>query len=69
VTVTRSEQAVGARPRSGHELALRVASTLVLAPLAIVAVWLGGGWFLAFWTIGAIGVLWESTRLMGDRRI
>jgi phosphatidate cytidylyltransferase len=67
VTVTRTEPAVGARARPGHELVLRIASALVLAPLAIVAAWLGGAWFLAFWTIGAIGVLWEWTRLVAGR--
>jgi len=69
VTVTKSEPAVGARAKPGHELALRIASALVLAPLAIVAVWLGGAWFLAFWTIGAIGVLWEWTRLVAGRKL
>ncbi|HLN08403.1 MAG TPA: phosphatidate cytidylyltransferase [Xanthobacteraceae bacterium] len=67
--MTDSEPVVGALPRPRHELVLRVASALVLAPLAIVAVWLGGAWFLAFWTIGAIGVLWECIRLVAGRRV
>jgi phosphatidate cytidylyltransferase len=69
VTVVNSQPAVGARARSGHEFALRVASALVLAPLAIVTAWLGGIWFLTLWTLAAVGVLWEWTRLVVDGRI
>jgi phosphatidate cytidylyltransferase len=45
-------------------LALRVASSLVLAPLAIAAAYFGGIAFAAFWTLAAIGVLWEWDTLV-----
>jgi len=45
--------------RSRSNLALRVGSSLVLAPLAIGAAYLGGPAFLAFWIFAALGVLWE----------
>lgn len=51
-----------ARDRSN--LVLRVSSALVLAPLAIGAAYLGGIAFLAFWTIAALGVLWEWDALV-----
>jgi phosphatidate cytidylyltransferase len=44
---------------SRNNLMLRVASALMLAPLAIGAAYLGGLAFLVFWTIAALGVLWE----------
>ena len=54
----------------GGELALRVGSALVLAPLALGAAYLGGWIFAAFWGIAAIVVLWEWTLLVSgeDRR-
>ena len=60
--------ASGARP--GGELALRVVSTVVLAPLAIGVAYLGGWAFAVFWGIAALLVLWEWTALIvgGDRR-
>ncbi len=45
-------------------LALRVVSSVVLMPLAIGATWLGGYYFLAFWTLAALGVLWEWDALV-----
>jgi phosphatidate cytidylyltransferase len=55
-------------PRGG-ELALRVASALVLAPLAIAAAYVGGWVFAAFWGIAALVVLWEwSTLVAGADR-
>jgi len=54
----------------GHELALRAASALVLAPLAIFMAYVGGWPFVLFWGIAALGVLWEWTSLVSgeDRR-
>jgi phosphatidate cytidylyltransferase len=69
VTVCNSEPAIRARAgpaARGHEFTRRVASAIVLAPLAIVVAWLGGAWFVAFWALAAIGVLWEWTRLVVD---
>jgi phosphatidate cytidylyltransferase len=52
----------GAPARSN--LALRVVSSLVLAPLALIAAWLGGIFFVVFWVIAASIVLWEWSRLV-----
>ncbi len=42
-----------------HKLMLRVVSSLVMAPLALGAAYLGGPVFVLFWAIAALGVLWE----------
>lgn len=52
-----------AAPRS--ELQLRVASALVLAPIALLTAYIGGWLFLAFWCAAAIGIVWEWTTLPG----
>jgi phosphatidate cytidylyltransferase len=49
---------------SGHNLALRIVSALVLAPLALGAAYVGGWPFLCFWTVASIAVLWEWTALV-----
>jgi phosphatidate cytidylyltransferase len=46
---------------------LRIASSLVLAPLAIGLAWLGGWPFLAFWTLAACGILWEWRKVAAER--
>jgi len=46
--------------------ALRVASSLVLAPLALGAAYLGSWIFIGFWGIAAIGVLAEWMHITGD---
>jgi phosphatidate cytidylyltransferase len=49
----------------GHSnLFLRVLSALVLVPIAVAAAYLGGLVFLVFWTIAALGVLWEWDKLV-----
>jgi phosphatidate cytidylyltransferase len=52
------------------ELALRVASALVLVPLAIATAYWGGWPFAVFWGAAAVGVFWEWTALVtgADRR-
>jgi phosphatidate cytidylyltransferase len=57
-------------PRGG-ELAVRVCSALVLAPLAIGTAYLGRWPFAVVWGIAAVGVLWEWTSLVAgaDRRL
>ena len=45
-------------------LALRIVSSLVLAPLALIAAWLGGVVFVVFWVAAASIVLWEWSRLV-----
>ncbi|MGE3150098.1 MAG: phosphatidate cytidylyltransferase [Pseudorhodoplanes sp.] len=49
---------------SRHNMVLRIASAVVLAPLAIAAAYFGGFVFVAFWTAAAIGILWEWMRLV-----
>ena len=55
-----------APPRS--DLGLRIVSSLVLAPLAIAAAYIGGWIFVAFWGVAAIGVFAEWTHITGGDR-
>lgn len=48
----------------GSELALRIASALVLVPVALGTAYIGGWPFAAFWGVAAIGVLWEWDSLV-----
>lgn len=45
-------------------LALRIASAAVLAPVAVAAAYFGGWPFVLFWAVAAGAVLWEWTRLV-----
>jgi phosphatidate cytidylyltransferase len=47
-----------------NNLALRVVSAAVLAPLAVLAAYLGGWPFAVFWTVAAVAVLWEWITLV-----
>ncbi len=51
-----------------HNLMLRVASAVVLGPLALVVAWLGDWPFALFWGVAAIAVLWEWTTLVVGHR-
>ena len=51
-------------PLSANNLLLRVASAAVLAPLALVAAYVGGLPFALFWGIAAVIVLWEWMTLV-----
>lgn len=51
-----------------NQLALRLASAVVLAPLAVLVAWLGDWPFALFWGSAAIAVLWEWTRLVAGPR-
>jgi len=51
-------------PVSASNLALRIVSAAVLAPLAVIAAYLGGWPFALFWGLAAIAVLWEWTALV-----
>jgi phosphatidate cytidylyltransferase len=69
--VRTEERSAQARPwrRTGSgtcELCLRVASALVLVPLALGSAYLGGWAFLAVWTLAAAITLWEWTALVGE---
>jgi phosphatidate cytidylyltransferase len=56
-------------PRRGHrDLWLRVASSAVMAPLAIAAAYLGGAWFIGFWLLAAAGILWEWLGMVAAAR-
>ncbi len=48
---------------SMNNLALRMVSAAVLAPLAIFAAYRGGWVFVLFWGLAAIAVLWEWTTM------
>lgn len=52
------------RPLSANNLALRVLSAVVLAPLALFAAYLGGWPFALFWGAAALAVLWEWITLV-----
>lgn len=47
-----------------NNLPLRVASAVVLAPLALITAYLGGWPFALFWGLAALAVLWEWTTLV-----
>ena len=51
-------------PLSMNNLALRILSAVVLAPLAIFAAYRGGWAFVLFWSLAAIAVLWEWTTMV-----
>lgn len=53
---------------AGRDLWLRVASAVVMAPLAIAAAYLGGAWFIGFWLLAAAGILWEWLGLVAAAR-
>ena len=55
-----------AAPQSAgpSNLILRVISSAVLAPIAIVVAWVGGATFVVFWTVAASVVLWEWSALV-----
>jgi phosphatidate cytidylyltransferase len=55
-------------PRPGRDLWPRVASAVVLAPLAVAAAYLGGPWFIGFWLLAAAGILWEWMGLVAAAR-
>ncbi len=50
--------------RAGNNLALRVMSALVMAPLALAAAWYGGWAFALFWGLAAVAVAWEWITLV-----
>ena len=49
---------------TASNLTLRVASAVVMAPLALLAAYLGGWAFTLFWAAAAFAVLWEWTALV-----
>jgi phosphatidate cytidylyltransferase len=47
------------------DLGSRLASGVILALLALAALWAGGWFFAAFWMVAAIAIIWEWQRLVG----
>ena len=58
-----SERPAPAGPAVGN-LALRVVSAIVLAPVAVAAAWLDSWPFALFWLLAALLVLWEWIHLV-----
>jgi phosphatidate cytidylyltransferase len=52
------------KPLSASNLALRVLSAVVLAPLALFTAYLGGWPFALFWGAAALAILWEWITLV-----
>ena len=52
----------------GDNLSVRLASSLVLAPLALAAAWFGGAVFLIFWAGAALIIGWEWIKLVASAR-
>jgi phosphatidate cytidylyltransferase len=57
----RTSPIVPSAGRNSAELTWRCISAVVLAPLAIGAVFVGGWPFVTFWSVAAVGVYWEWT--------
>ena len=55
------------KPLSANNLALRIASAAVLAPLALVTAYFGGWAFVLFWSAAALAVLWEWMELVAGK--
>ena len=55
------------KPLSANNLALRIASAAVLAPLALVTAYSGGWLFVLFWGAAALAVLWEWMELVAGK--
>jgi phosphatidate cytidylyltransferase len=49
-------------------LAVRLASSLVLAPLALAAAWAGGAVFIVLWMAAALIIAWEWIKLVAPAR-
>jgi phosphatidate cytidylyltransferase len=66
--LTIPEPAEASAPARSN-LMLRVISSLVMAPLALIVAWLGGLIFVVFWVAAASIVLWEWSRLVVHGRL
>jgi|SRR4051794_1656765 phosphatidate cytidylyltransferase len=54
--------------RTFADLRPRLLSSLVLAVVALAALWAGGAIFALFWLAAALAILWEWQALIGERR-
>jgi phosphatidate cytidylyltransferase len=52
----------------GDNLSVRLASSLVLAPLALAAAWVGGAVFMIVWAGAALIIGWEWIKLVASAR-
>ena len=52
----------------GDNLSVRLASSLVLAPLALAAAWVGGAVFAICWAAAALIIAWEWIKLVASAR-
>lgn len=59
-----NDSAPGGAGKKPNELALRIASGLIMAPLAVAIAYVGGWPFAVFWCLAAVGVVWEWSRLV-----
>ena len=57
--------------RSGGlmDLGLRLVSAVVLAALALGALWAGGWLFAAFWLVAGVAIVWEWQHLVGGQAL
>jgi phosphatidate cytidylyltransferase len=54
--------------RADNNFPIRLASSFVLAPAALLAAWIGGAIFIAFWGGAAVIVGWEWMKLVAGAR-
>ncbi|MGE5270600.1 MAG: phosphatidate cytidylyltransferase [Thiohalocapsa sp.] len=66
--MARAEAAATA-PAGGGSLKLRILSAVVLAPLALAAVWFGSPWLPLVTAAAGAGMAWEWARLCGGGRL
>jgi phosphatidate cytidylyltransferase len=59
----KREAAAGA-VKAGSDLPLRAVSGLAMAALALLAAWIGGYWFIIFWSGAAILIFWEWNKIV-----
>ena len=60
---TPTETQTGGQRSGGNALLLRTMSALVLAPIALAAVWFGRPWLPILTALGGAGMAWEWARL------
>ena len=60
-----SANGAGRPGKSLADLGIRALSAIVMAGLALGALWVGGWLFAAFWTAAGIAILWEWQHLVG----
>ena len=73
MTVNRGGPEMRSTPRPGSRIGIdlrpRVAAAGAMAFVALLAAWLGGGVFVAFWSLAAAVMVWEWQRLVAPGRL